>query len=89
MSVQSIQINDPSGFDPAITAYLNQGFTLVNRDEHRATLQKNKPPLSAAMIIIGLIIPFFGWAFLIGYIILHSSKPAAQVVELSLTGGTK
>ena len=84
MPVQHVQIADQAGLDPAITSYLNQGFTLANQMDGRATLQKNKPPMSAAIIILGLIIPFFGWAFLVGYIIIHSSKPAAQVVEIAV-----
>lgn len=86
MAVQRIQIQDPTGLDTAVTSYLNQGFTLANRTETRATMQKNKQPLSAAMIILGLIIPVLGWAFLIGYLIIHSTKPASQVVEISLAG---
>jgi hypothetical protein len=50
-------------------------------------MQKNKPSLSAAMIILGLIIPIFGWAFLIGYLIIHGSKPASQIVEISVKQG--
>lgn len=82
MSIQRIQVESPDGLDSAIIGYLNQGFTVAARTENKATLQKNKPPLSTAMIIIGLIIPLFGWAFLIGYLILHASKPASQIVEI-------
>ena len=84
MSVKAIQVANSANLDTTVTSYLNQGFTLANRTDTRATLQKNKPPLSAAMIIIGLIIPIFGWAFLIGYLILHGSKPASEVVELTV-----
>jgi|GEM_PF-1800837 len=84
MSIKTIQIDSPSGLNSAVTSYLNQGFTIAERSDTRATLQKNKQPLSAAMIIIGLIIPIFGWAFLIGYFIIHGSKPASQVVEITV-----
>lgn len=87
MSVTQQQVDTPAGLDNAITSYLNQGYTLANRSDTRATMQKNKPPLNTAVIIIGLIIPLFGWAFLIGYIILHSSKAASQVAELQLKEG--
>lgn len=85
MAIQQIQVDSITGLDSAVTGYLNQGFTVANRTDRKAVMQKNKQPLSAAMIIIGLIIPFFGWAFLIGYFIIHGSKPASQVVEISLT----
>jgi len=84
MSIQQIQIDAPSGLDTTVTSYLNQGFTLAAKTETSATMQKNKQPLSAAMIILGLIIPIFGWAFLIGYLILHGMKPASQVVQISI-----
>ena len=86
MSVKAIQVANTANLDTTVTSYLNQGFTLANRTDTRATLQKNKQPLSAAMIIIGLIIPIFGWAFLIGYLILHGSKPASEVIELTVQG---
>ena len=84
MAVQQVYIDDKAGIDTAITGYLNQGYTLANRTETGAIMQKTKSPLSAAMIILGLIIPIFGWAFLIGYLIIHASKPRAQVVELTV-----
>lgn len=84
MAIQQIQVDSEMGLDSAVTGYLNKGFTVANRTNNKAIMQKNKQPLSAAMIIIGLIIPFFGWAFLIGYFIIHGSKPASQVVEISL-----
>ena len=88
MSVQTIQVTSPEGLDSTVTGYLNQGFTVASRTDTKAMMQKNKQPLSAAMIIIGLIIPIFGWAFLIGYLILHGSKPASQVVEINIQKGS-
>lgn len=89
MSVQRVQVDTPEGLDSAITSYLNQGFTVANRDTAKATMQKTKTPVSSTMIILGLIIPFFGWAFLICYLIIHSSKPAAQIVEIYLPDAAK
>ncbi|MEW7008477.1 MULTISPECIES: hypothetical protein [unclassified Lentilitoribacter] len=84
MSVQTIQVSSSAAIDSAVTGYLNQGFTVANRTDTKAIMQKNKAPLSAAMIILGLIVPIFGWAFLIGYLIIHGSKPASQVIEINL-----
>lgn len=84
MSIKTIQLDNPAGLDTAVTSYLNQGFTIAARSNTKATMQKNKQPLSAALIIIGLIIPFFGWAFLIGYLVIHGSKPASQIVEITV-----
>ena len=84
MSVQTIQVSSSAAIDSAVTGYLNQGFTVANRTDIKAIMQKNKAPLSAAMIILGLIVPIFGWAFLIGYLIIHGSKPASQVIEINL-----
>ena len=87
MSIKQVQIDSPSGLDTAVASYLNQGFTIAAKSDTKATMQKNKPSLSAAMIILGLIIPIFGWAFLIGYLIIHGSKPASQIVEISVKQG--
>lgn len=84
MSVIQQQVDTPAGLDNAVTSYLNQGYMLANRSDTRATLQKNKPPLNTAVIIIGLFIPVLGWAILIGYLILHNFKAASQVVEIQL-----
>lgn len=86
MSVQSIEVETSQALDSTVTSYLNQGFTIASRTDAKASMQKLKPPLSAAIIIIGLIIPFFGWAFLIGYLIVHGSKPASQVIDIQVRG---
>jgi hypothetical protein len=86
MSVNVIHVSDQKSLDATITSYLNQGFVLSSRDDGGAFLQKTRPPLNAAVIIIGLIIPFVGWLFLILYLIMHAMRPAAEVLELKVKG---
>lgn len=84
MSVKTIEVRDSQALDSSITGFLNQGYTVASRSDTRASLQKIKQPLSAAMIILGLIIPFIGWAFLIGYLVVHASEPASKVIEITV-----
>ena len=84
MTVKAVKVSGIPELEKSVTSYLNQGFTLASRTSLKATLQKNKPPLSAAIIILGLIIPILGWGILLVYMIIRLMTPASQVVEISV-----
>ena len=84
MSIKQENVSSPAELDKEVTRYLGYGFTIINRTDTRATLQKHKKPLSAGVIIVCLLIPVLGWLYLIMYLVMQALKAEARVVEINL-----
>lgn len=75
---QKLTVATVAEMEQALTGYLAQGFTIVNKTPTSTTLQKKKE-FSALWAVIGFL---FCVLPLVIYLIVYSSKPDVEIVEI-------
>jgi hypothetical protein len=73
-----VSVDSAQGMESAITSYIAEGFSLVNKTDKSATMQKKKQfnPLWAVVGFVLCIIP------LIIYLFIYAAQTDVQVVEI-------
>jgi hypothetical protein len=77
---ERVTVSSKDQLDNAISQYVGKGFTVANRTEKSATMQKPKK-FSIPIAIIGFLLCIVG---LIVYAIIYSMQPEVEVVEISI-----
>jgi ABC-type Fe3+ transport system permease subunit len=80
-SISKVSVSTTQELESTIMSYLAQGYTVGNRTQRSATLQKKKE-FSVLWAVIGFLVCVLP---LLIYLIVYATKPDMMIVEISVT----
>ena len=82
MAVSKVQVPTTEEMESATLTYLAKGFVVANKTRTSVTLQKKKE-FSTLWAVIGFLLCLLP---LLIYLVVYSSKPDVEIVEISVIG---
>lgn len=79
-SINKVYVDSADSMESALTGYVAQGFSVVNKTATKITLQKKKE-FSIMWAVLGFMVCVLP---LLIYLIIYSTKPAVEVVEIEV-----
>lgn len=85
--VRTVEVDSRAKLDKVIDGFLGLGFLVATRGADRAVLEKKRAPLNRTYMLIGLMVPVFGWIFLLFYWLQNVLEPKLRRIHIRFCDG--
>lgn len=82
VQVRTVEVDSRAKLDKVIDGFLGLGFLVATRGADRAVLEKKRTPLNRTYMLVGILVPVFGWIFLLFYWLHNVLEPKLRRIYI-------